>query len=425
MYSLHEFQLFGQCPTTFTLTNINTDIVIDDFADLIGGVTINAAMLDITAGAACNWDLYAEIFPITTVTQYTTQGAVLALANINVRAVNNCETANQEYPLGFPPAPPRISATLAAAFAAGTPNYIIGTAPGFDGALNKNAGVCVLPVTQINGTGSPAANPSTHKFRIDIQVLPGVAAIVRPGFYRLQIDFRATQDGIAPPPATSYFLNIDIQPILQLKMTTPSQIDFTFSDVRQYYSGIVKYGVTILEVNSSIDWDLMAIGTSSNNEAAVGAIWDNPSDYSSNPGSSDLIPLRVLELRQTPANPSGSGPGVDYSPTFSNPPLGNNYIEVARSPYNLPANFVAPSIGAKTIAGNWLSTVGPAPANQIGPGSYNIINIAWNRTNFRYVIDYRLTPELPADFGGLMPAGTYARPGNYLMEVKYILSEDQ
>ncbi len=425
MIFLRGNQLSAQCALSYTLTTITGDVTLDDFADLSGGVTVNAAMVDITGGAGCIWDLYAENATITTVNQYTTQGAVLALANINVRAVNDCSTPDRNYGCCSPELPPRISGTLAAAFAAGTPNYIVGTAA-VDGALFQNVGACA-PLTQINGTGTPAGNPTTHKFRIDVQVVPGVVGIVRPGFYRLQIDFRNPEEGFAAPPALSYFLNIDIQPVLQLKMTTASQIDFTFSDIKQYNAGIVKYGLTILEVNSSIDWDLMAIGTSTSNEAAIAAVWDNPAEYSTGGNSSDQIPLRVLELHQIPANPSGSGAAIDYSPSFSNPPSGNNYIEVARSPYNLLANFVAPSVGAKTIAGNWLTATG-SPANAMALGSYITIDPVaplWNRPDFRYIIDYRLTPELPADFGGLMPAGAYARPGTYTMEVKYILSEDQ
>lgn len=456
---LHSLQQLAQCPSVFSKTDITTEVSLDNFGDIIGGKTVNAALLNVTAGAGCIWDLYANNAAITTISTYPSgagQGAPLALANINVRAVNGCSTPDHAYIADAT----RITGTLSGSFAAGNPNYIVGTSGliteeaagtpcayiGGGGLIEKNIGACSdgicdgLGGTILNGTGSPAATPNTHTFRIEVQVLPGLAPIVTPGLYRLDIEFFVEQDasGVVTPPSLIYSLAIEIQPILQLKMNTSSQIDFVFSDVKEYNAGIVKYGATILEVNSSLEWDLMAVGTSNDNESSAGAnfFWDNPVSYS--PGCvapNNQIPLEALELKQTPANPSGSGADVDYSPAFTLPPAysppagdggfltGTNNIEVGIFPYGV-GNFSTGNAAGnlKTIAGNWGNATGP-PANSMDAGSYQIPpNSTWN-AGFRYVIDYRLVPGLPVTFGGFMT--NYACPGVYTMQVKYILAEDQ
>ncbi|MCX7728962.1 MAG: hypothetical protein N2203_05785, partial [Bacteroidia bacterium] len=42
-------------------------------------------------------------------------------------------------------------------------------------------------------------------------------------------------------------VTMDLQPVLQLNMTTPDQIAFVFDEIREYYGGILKYGATILK----------------------------------------------------------------------------------------------------------------------------------------------------------------------------------
>ncbi len=37
-------------------------------------------------------------------------------------------------------------------------------------------------------------------------------------------------------------VTMDLQPVLQLNMTTPDQVDFTFDNIPSYFSGIIKYG---------------------------------------------------------------------------------------------------------------------------------------------------------------------------------------
>lgn len=450
IFAINIFPVFPQCPPDIFLSTNNASMTIDDFGDLMGGVTLNGATT-ITIDAGCVWDFYARLNPTPLAAPnpaYSTQGMTLPLTAINIRAVNVCQTPDHDYGAGTPPPPPRISGTFDDAFTAGDPNYIVGTAGAVDeftagtpcsvagGMIEKNNGTCSDGLcdgvgTFINNAGDFNSDPNTHRFRIDIQIIPGVIPIITPGIYSVNIDFYAEEDGTGVNNMQSFTLQVEVLPILQLKMTTPTQIDFNFSDVKQYQAGIVKYGATILEVNSSLDWDLMAVGTSSN-IGGLGPYWENSVEYSTGVSSSDLIPLEVLELRQTPANPAGAGAGVDYSLAFpalpmvtdGNPMDGatlNNNIEVAGAPYAF-GDFAATTGGGKTIAGDWGSA---AAGDSWQPGSYIAIDPGWNRSDFRYVIDYRIVPNLPLNFFGMMPAGTYARPGVYTMEVKYILSEDQ
>ena len=37
-------------------------------------------------------------------------------------------------------------------------------------------------------------------------------------------------------------ITMDLQPILQLKMEGPDQIDFTFDEINKYYTGVIKTG---------------------------------------------------------------------------------------------------------------------------------------------------------------------------------------
>jgi hypothetical protein len=37
---------------------------------------------------------------------------------------------------------------------------------------------------------------------------------------------------------------MDLQPILQLNMTTADQVNFVFDDIASYYGGIIRYGAT-------------------------------------------------------------------------------------------------------------------------------------------------------------------------------------
>ncbi|MBL4657099.1 MAG: hypothetical protein JKX73_03805 [Flavobacteriales bacterium] len=399
------------------LSSASASITIDDFGDLTAGVTrTGITNVSITAPAACFWDLYT-VAVLTQTVQYSPNGILLPLSAIDISAFNFCRTPDHGVPV-----PPRITGTLAAAFT-GPDNYIIGTPnppnpP--DGGITKIGAPCDPPPTTINGTGTASADPTTHTFRIDIRVTPGIAPIIQPGLYDLAIEFRAEDDAVPGVfNALSFNLQIEILPILQLKMHTSDQVDFIFSNISAYTAGITRYGATRLSVNSSLDWDLMAVGTSSLNESTSGVspFWDQNLSYSAI-GTPNIL-LRVLELHQIPVNPTASGAGIDYSPAFTTPPSGDNYITVGSQGLLGVITFttVPPPPANRTIAGDWGDPVTGMP-----PGSYLPGSGGGPEADHLYTISYRITPGLPVTFNGLMGE---AQPGSYTMQIRYLLSVDQ
>ena len=97
-------------------------------------------------------------------------------------------------------------------------------------------------------------------------------------------------------------LNMDIQPVLQLMLEGPTQHEFVFDDIKDYYAGIVKYGANILKVSASVKFDLWAAGLSQQ----TNRVWDPIYDYAGGAaatGATNVMPLTALELRQFPPNP--------------------------------------------------------------------------------------------------------------------------
>ena len=224
-------------------------------------------------------------------------------------------------------------------------------------------------------------------------------------------------------------ITMDMQPILQLEMSTPDQVDFVFNDIADYYGGITKYGATILKVNSTVAWDLYAVGTSND-----GTYWDKQMEYGTgtDPNAIDELPLQLLELHQSEANANAVnavGFRADYSSAFDPAPYtaGENNIYASASPYILPG------VGEKYIQGH----NGTA---DFAPGGSYLSQGSNTNSIYYYVLDYRIVPGLPAIFptaadNGLIPtsldlvtanaAGAYAQPGVYTMNVKYVLIENQ
>ena len=230
-------------------------------------------------------------------------------------------------------------------------------------------------------------------------------------------------------------ITMDLQPVLQLDMTTSDQIDFVFDEISKYHGGIVKYGATQLRVSSSVAWDLYAVGFSQGNTGSV-LDWDNMIEYgvgATTPGAVNTLPLDGLELRQYPANPA-SGGNPDYSQPF--PPYDGDalnqgqggqtntiHVDAGGNPYNRPV------AGDKYIAGH----EGDIVAGEGVPGgSYLITTDPAGTSAYFYTVDYRIIPGLPATFPMADPAtnqidagtGEYAAPGVYTMNVKYVLLED-
>lgn len=214
-------------------------------------------------------------------------------------------------------------------------------------------------------------------------------------------------------------MTMDLQPILQLNMSTADQFEFVFDDISDYYAGVTKYAATVLKISSTVTWDLYAVGNSSN---VAAGFWDQQVQYGSATGAGiDNLPLDLLELRQNQPNPATATAGNDYSAPFAPAQTlvaGQNNIYTS-------AALTAPTAADKYIAGDFGTTA--AGTDGVAGGSYLMQGAAIS-SDYYYTIDYRILPGLPAVFPtSLTPlaAGTYAQPGVYTMYVQYILLEDQ
>lgn len=239
-------------------------------------------------------------------------------------------------------------------------------------------------------------------------------------------------------------VTMDLQPVLQIQMSTPDQINFTFNTINSYMAGITHYGATVIRVSSTVDWDLVAVGTSSDNEANQTKLWDNPVQYSSANSVNQLngVPISSLELYQIPPNPI-AGANTDYSsPYVINPGSGAiatsiNAVEVGNQSAGTSVTFQN-TTDARVIAGSLGAAFAGDPGVAMAPGSaLSTLGQSYNPGDFKYTISYRIVPGLPAVFplrdiddatlaGAPDPANNeYVAPGVYTMEVRYILTEDQ
>jgi len=271
-------------------------------------------------------------------------------------------------------------------------------------------------------------------------------------------------------------LTMDLQPILQLNLQGPDQIDFVFDDIYDYVGGITKYGATVLKVSSSVSFDLWATGLSTTESF----LWDNPVEYGAGSiiPAVDSIPITGVELRQFPANPALTGTictapyayiaNNDYSSAFTPvtfvagvPALAlcNNslFTTLNTTPYEAPASGAAVGNAEKYIAGGEGTTAGC----QVAGGSYltqTLVGGVPVTAGYYFTLDYRILPGLPAVFpsanagfgdasstaqantavgeyvfdadalttlGDAATPEHFAAPGVYTMYVKYILVQDQ
>lgn len=227
-------------------------------------------------------------------------------------------------------------------------------------------------------------------------------------------------------------ITLDLQPVLQLDMSTPDQLEFVFDEISEYQAGIVKYAATILKVSSTVNWDLYAVGRSQGNNGPT--YWDQQLTYGNNITNSEPnLPLSLLELKQSHANPAIITPttNADYSSTFSpaTTPSGANSIYT-----DALGGGAAPTTGHKYIAGH----SGTTGIEDYMPGGSYLSQIGGISSDFYYAIDYRILPGLPAIFPMAYAAdattseavnasnpNAYAQPGIYTMYVQYVLLEDQ
>ena len=236
-------------------------------------------------------------------------------------------------------------------------------------------------------------------------------------------------------------VTMELVPILQLNMNTPDQVNFVFDEISEYIGGITQYGATILTASSTVSWDLFASGTSgAHSTAFANRVWDAQVAYGALSGVTAL-PLTALELHQFPGdiNNGLANTGGDYATTFTAVPnpqaltLGANNIYVAAG-----SAYLAPP--AVATANNRYIAGGAAPLSFVAGGSYlTQTAVAANSANnaYYFVIDYRIVPGLPAvfpfastgaAFEDLVTTGTaasYAQPGVYTMNVKYLMIENQ
>jgi len=239
-------------------------------------------------------------------------------------------------------------------------------------------------------------------------------------------------------------VTMDLQPILQLGMNGSQNIDFVFDQISEYVGGITQYGATNLTVSSTVSWDLYAAGFSSAASAGTSTlIWDKQVEYGQgNDNSASVsLPLTLLELHQDKPNLSTDaitgGVDQDYFTAFpaSITDMGMNNV------YATPTPYVRPVAGNKYIAG------GAGDDKFIVGGTYLVENSTGTtsvgaNSNYYYSIDYRIVPGLPAVFPRATDAATrggnnsnsgaitnqsgktYAKPGVYTMNVKYVLIEN-
>lgn len=230
-------------------------------------------------------------------------------------------------------------------------------------------------------------------------------------------------------------ITMDLQPILQMDMTTPSLLDFTFDDIDDYYAGITKYAATILKVSSTVSWDLYAVGRSNGTNGAE--FWDQIITYNGGgaTGAIDDLPLSLVELRQSQANngaAAAAGTFADYSTAFR--AVGSE--DGANSLYVNGGTNTPPTTNDKYIGGH-AGTSGTAGDDFLPGGSY--LTSTGTTSDYYYAIDYRILPGLPAIFPNAFDAdaataedlvtvngaGSYAQPAVYTMYVQYIILEDQ
>jgi hypothetical protein len=209
-------------------------------------------------------------------------------------------------------------------------------------------------------------------------------------------------------------------------MNTSDQVNFVFDDISDYYGGITKYGATILTVSSTVNWDLYAVGTSND-----GTFWDNQMTYG--PGTDPLattqLPLELLELHQSEPNANATG-ATGFQPDYSQPLAPSPYVPGQNNIYSSATPYALPAAGEKYIQGH-AGVVDFAPG-----GSY--LTTTTTSSIYYYVIDYRIVPGLPVifptaadnvptnlDLVTVNGPGSYAQPGVYTMNVKYVLLENQ
>lgn len=203
-------------------------------------------------------------------------------------------------------------------------------------------------------------------------------------------------------------VTMDMQGVLELRMLTQPQVDFVFNSVHSYQTGITRSNATVLEVNSTVPWDLYVQPGSQ--------YWEQMNTYSSGNGGQNLLPSEILELQCQQANRSQEAANF------------NNFIGLT-SNFGTNTASGTPNAFTQYLSGQFGAIVNPLIRSQPEVQSSAAVNS-------RFAINYRIKPGIPANFPNLSkqyPAvaessnlitGGYAQPGYYQMEVVYSLVED-
>lgn len=161
---------------------------------------------------------------------------------------------------------------------------------------------------------------------------------------------------------------------LDISITRGTDLDFTFTTIRQYQNGIIEPNATEFRIEASSEWDLY-VGTQTTNPGS----WDLITSYSS--AGSSTLPVSVLEIRAV--SPGGTS---QQSAFFQLRDVSNPVYLIGSAADNALVN----------------SGVG---TNAPGDGSNNPFT-------HRFRIDYKLTP------------GMGYQPGVYSLTVVFTVAED-
>lgn len=192
------------------------------------------------------------------------------------------------------------------------------------------------------------------------------------------------------------YVTMDLQGILDLRMTTDPQVDFVFNTIQEYQNGITKYNATKLEVDATVAWDLFAYASTDN--------WTQVDAYSTN--GQDTLPAEILEIQAVEPN-SATPTGGTFNSFSSIKGLTNSGVVSG-----------VPNGSTQFLAG----MVGTASGESYAPGTAFA-----NPSTNQFRLHYRIVPGIPATFPNSTVALTgpgFAQSGFYYVEVVYSLVED-
>ncbi len=202
-------------------------------------------------------------------------------------------------------------------------------------------------------------------------------------------------------------VTMDLQGILELKMTTDPHVDFIFNTIQKYQSGIIKYNATKLNVTATVPWDLYVQPSSE--------YWNQQSLYSASGNATSILPSEVLEIQSAVSNPTPEALTL------------NNFIGLT-SQHGTNISGLTPTASTQFLAGGYNSD--RTSYRQVGSSA-----AALTSNGNQFIIHYRIKPGVPVNFPNL--SGQYPalaaqlqsshpsiQPGYYSIEIVYTLVED-